>query len=99
MVTADEVPDPTRLGISCEVDGEVLQRASTGDMHRGVAELIAHCSRSLTREPGTLISTGTPGGVGMFREPQRLLRRGLEVTVAIDGLGRLTDTCSMRQGG
>ncbi len=56
--------------------GEVLQRASTGDMYRGVAELVAHCSRSLTFELGALILTRTPGGVGMFRESKRPLRPG-----------------------
>ncbi len=91
IVTADEVPDPQRLAISCTVSGEVLQAASTGDMIFGVAELIARLSRSFTLEPGDLIATGTPPGVGWFRTPRRLLRDGDEVVVEIGGIGRLSN--------
>ena len=91
VVTADDVPDPQRLAISCTVSGEVLQSASTGDMIFGVAELIARLSRSFTLEPGDLIATGTPPGVGWFRTPRRLLRDGDEVVVEIGGVGRLSN--------
>ena len=91
VVTADDVPDPQRLAISCTVSGEVLQSASTRDMIFGVAELIARLSRSFTLEPGDLIATGTPPGVGWFRTPRRLLRDGDEVVVEIGGVGRLSN--------
>jgi len=89
IVTAHEIPDPQSLAIECEVSGEVLQSASTADMIFGVADLIARLSRSFTLEPGDLIATGTPPGVGYFREPQRLLRNGDEVVVRIGGIGEL----------
>ena len=89
IVTADEIPDPQALTIECEVSGEVLQAASTADMIFGVAELVSRVSRSFTLEPGDLIATGTPPGVGYFRKPQRLLRHGDEVVVRIEGLGEL----------
>jgi 2-keto-4-pentenoate hydratase/2-oxohepta-3-ene-1,7-dioic acid hydratase in catechol pathway len=89
LVTADEIPDPQALAIECEVSGEILQSASTADMIFGVAELISRISHTSTLEPGDLIATGTPPGVGYFREPRRLLRDGDEVIVRIEGLGEL----------
>ena len=96
VVTADEIPDPQALTLWCDVDGERLQLASTADMHRSVATLIAYLSRGLTLEAGTLISTGTPGGVGYFREPQVFLGDGSKVTVGIEGIGELTTHCRVR---
>jgi 5-carboxymethyl-2-hydroxymuconate isomerase len=93
IVTADEVPDPQDLAISCTVDGEVVQSSRTSMMYFGVAEIIAFCSRSFTLEPGDVIATGTPGGVGAFRTPPRFLGDGSVVTVEIEGIGRLTNTC------
>ncbi len=93
IVTADEIPDPQRLAISCTVDGEVVQSSSTAMMYFGVAEIISYCSRSFTLEPGDVIATGTPGGVGVFRKPPRFLGDGSVVTVEIEGIGRLTNTC------
>jgi 5-carboxymethyl-2-hydroxymuconate isomerase len=93
IVTADEIPDPQRLAISCTVDGEVVQSSTTAMMYFGVAEIISHCSRSFTLEPGDVITTGTPGGVGVFRKPPRFLGDGSVVTVEIEGIGRLTNTC------
>jgi 5-carboxymethyl-2-hydroxymuconate isomerase len=93
IVTADEIPDPQRLAISCTVDGEVVQSSSTSMMYFGVAEIISHCSRSFTLEPGDMIATGTPGGVGVFRKPPRFLGDGSVVTVEIEGIGRLTNRC------
>jgi len=89
IVTADEIADPQALIIECEVSGEVLQSASTADMIFGVAELVSRISHSFTLEVGDLIATGTPPGVGYFREPQRLLRNGDEVVVRIQGVGEL----------
>jgi 2-keto-4-pentenoate hydratase/2-oxohepta-3-ene-1,7-dioic acid hydratase in catechol pathway len=93
IVTADEIPDPQTLAISCTVDGEVVQSSTTAMMYFGVAEIISHCSRAFTLEPGDVIATGTPGGVGAFRDPPRFLGDGSVVTVELDGIGRLTNTC------
>ena len=93
LVTSDEIPDPQALPIRCEVSGERLQDASTRDMIFGVASLVAYCSRAFTLEPGDVILTGTPAGVGVYREPQRLLRDGDEVVVEIEGIGRLVNRC------
>jgi len=92
LVTPDEIPDPQRLGIRCTLGGEMVQDSSTDNMVFGVAELIAFISRTLTLEPGDVIATGTPSGVGMSRTPQRWLEDGEEVSVEIDGIGRLTNT-------
>lgn len=92
-VTADEVPDPQALHIWTVVDGQTVQDASTGQMVRSVATLIAHLSQSVTLMPGTLISTGSPGGAGYSREPQIFLRDRSVVTVGIEGLGELTTHC------
>ncbi|MHB8398719.1 MAG: fumarylacetoacetate hydrolase family protein [Candidatus Limnocylindrales bacterium] len=89
VVTRDEIADVQALAIRCVVSGEVMQDASTADMFFGVAELIARLSRSFTLEPGDVIATGTPPGVGYFRLPRRLLHGGDEVVVEIDGIGRL----------
>jgi 2-keto-4-pentenoate hydratase/2-oxohepta-3-ene-1,7-dioic acid hydratase in catechol pathway len=93
VVTADEVPDPQDLHIWTVVDGHTVQDASTGQMVRSVATLIAHLSQSVTLQPGTLISTGSPGGAGYSREPQIFLRDRSTVTVGIDGIGELTTHC------
>jgi 5-carboxymethyl-2-hydroxymuconate isomerase len=93
IVTADEIPEPQRLAISCTVDDEVVQSSSTAMMYFGVAEIVSYCSRSFTLEPGDLIATGTPAGVGVFRKPPRFLGDGSVVTVEIEGIGRLTNTC------
>jgi len=93
IVTRDEIPDPQRLAIRCVVDDEVVQDSSTERMYFGVAEIISHCSRSFTLQPGDVIATGTPGGVGVFRDPPRFLVDGSVVTVEIEGIARLTNRC------
>lgn len=93
LVTADELPDPQALGIRCLVDGDVVQEASTAQMIHSVAALIAYASRFMTLEPGDIIASGTPGGVGVFRDPPRFLGDGQEVIVEIDGIGRLRNVC------
>jgi 2-keto-4-pentenoate hydratase/2-oxohepta-3-ene-1,7-dioic acid hydratase in catechol pathway len=93
LVTADDVSDPQALRVRSLVNGEVMQDASTSEMVFGVAELIEFCSRAFTLEPGDVIATGTPAGVGWFREPKKLLRDGDEMVVEIEGLGRLVNTC------
>ena len=93
LITADEVPDPQTLDIRCIVNGEVMQDSNTSDMVFGVAELISFCSMAFTLEPGDVIATGTPGGVGWFREPRRMLHDGDEVVVEIERVGRLANRC------
>jgi 2-keto-4-pentenoate hydratase/2-oxohepta-3-ene-1,7-dioic acid hydratase in catechol pathway len=90
-VPAGEIPDPQTLRIRCLVNGEVLQDSSTAKMVFGVADLISFVSQAITLEPGDLILTGTPAGVGYFREPKVLLAPGDEVTVEIVGIGELTN--------
>ncbi|RCS59080.1 fumarylacetoacetate hydrolase family protein [Microbacterium sp. JB110] len=98
VVTADEIADPQDLHIWTTVDGETMQDASTGQMVRSVAKLIAHLSQGITLLPGTLISTGSPGGSGFSRTPQVLLGDGTTVTVGIDGIGELTTRCRVTDG-
>ncbi|WP_435527094.1 fumarylacetoacetate hydrolase family protein [Microbacterium aurantiacum] len=93
VVTADEVPDPQSLHIWTVLDGRTLQDATTAQMVRPVATLISHLSKSATLLPGTLISTGSPGGAGYSRDPQVFLRDRSTVTVGIDGIGALTTHC------
>jgi 2-keto-4-pentenoate hydratase/2-oxohepta-3-ene-1,7-dioic acid hydratase in catechol pathway len=93
LVTADEIPDPQALALRCLVNAEVLQDSTTADMIFGVAELIAYASTTFTLEPGDVIMTGTPPGVGVFRDPQRFLHDGDQVAVEIEGIGVLENTC------
>jgi 2-keto-4-pentenoate hydratase/2-oxohepta-3-ene-1,7-dioic acid hydratase in catechol pathway len=93
VVTADEVNDPQDLHIWTVLDGRTMQDASTAQMVRPVSTLIAHLSKSATLLPGTLISTGSPGGAGYSRDPQVFLRDRSTVTVGIDGIGSLTTHC------
>jgi 2-keto-4-pentenoate hydratase/2-oxohepta-3-ene-1,7-dioic acid hydratase in catechol pathway len=91
LVSRDEVPDPQALAIRCVLNGQVMQDSTTANMIFTVAEIIAYASATMTFEPGDLIATGTPAGVGVFRDPQVLLRDGDEVTIEIEGLGALTN--------
>jgi 2-keto-4-pentenoate hydratase/2-oxohepta-3-ene-1,7-dioic acid hydratase in catechol pathway len=93
VVTADAIPDPGALRVRCRVNGEQRQDASTAELVHGVAELIAYCSRQFTLEPGDVIATGTPGGVGAFREPPLFLADGDTVEVEIERVGILTNRC------
>ncbi|HEY8239912.1 MAG TPA: fumarylacetoacetate hydrolase family protein [Kiritimatiellia bacterium] len=87
LVTADDVPDPQQLRVRSSINGQVLQDANTRDMIFGVARLIAFISEDITLEPGDIISTGTPGGVGFARNPPILLQPGDRVEIAVDGIG------------
>jgi 2,4-diketo-3-deoxy-L-fuconate hydrolase len=91
LVPAEEIPDPHNLRIRAIVSGEVLQDSTTANLIFGIDEIISHASRTMTLEPGDLILTGTPAGVGIFRDPQRLLRPGDEVSIEIEGVGTLTN--------
>ncbi len=97
LATADEIPDPQALAIRLMLNGEELQSSSTAQMVFGVAELVASLSRTMTLEPGDLIATGTPPGVGFARTPPVWLRDGDEVSVEIEGIGTLTNP--VRAGG
>jgi 2-keto-4-pentenoate hydratase/2-oxohepta-3-ene-1,7-dioic acid hydratase in catechol pathway len=91
LVPAAAVDDPHALRIRAIVSGEVLQDSTTANLIFGVDEIIAHASQTMTLQPGDLILTGTPAGVGVFRDPQRLLDDGDTVTIEIEGLGELTN--------
>ena len=93
LVTADEIPDPGALRIRCRVNGEVRQDESTAALVHGIPELIAYCSESFTLEPGDIIATGTPGGVGVFRDPPIFLEDGDTVEVEIERIGTLVNRC------
>jgi 2-keto-4-pentenoate hydratase/2-oxohepta-3-ene-1,7-dioic acid hydratase in catechol pathway len=93
VVSGDEIGDANDLAIHCFVNGEKRQSARTSDLYFGVAEIISHCSRAFTLEPGDVIATGTPAGVGAFRDPPLWLADGDEVVVEIDGIGRLVNRC------
>jgi 5-carboxymethyl-2-hydroxymuconate isomerase len=98
VAPASEIPDPQALRIRCLVNGEALQDSSTSEMVFSVAELIAYISRGITLEPGDLIVTGTPAGVGFTRTPPVYLRSGDEVTVEIEGVGALTNPVRAEEG-
>ena len=91
LVPAADVPDPQALRIRCLVNGEVRQDSTTADMIFSVAELIAFAAEAITLEPGDLLLTGTPEGVGAYRKPPTFLAAGDEVTVEIDGLPSLVN--------
>jgi 2-keto-4-pentenoate hydratase/2-oxohepta-3-ene-1,7-dioic acid hydratase in catechol pathway len=91
IVTADEIPDPQDLRLTTSVNGERVQDASTAEMVFGVAEILSFCSFNFTLEPGDLVLTGTPWGCGEFMTPQRWLRDGDVVEVAVEGIGTLTN--------
>ena len=91
LVPASDVPDPQALAIRALVNGEALQDSSTSNMIFSVAEIVVHVSQAITLERGDLIATGTPAGVGAFRNPQVWLRPGDEVTIEIEGVGALTN--------
>ncbi len=90
LLTADEVPDPQDLAIRTKLSGELRQSASTKEMLFSVAQLIAFCSTLFSLEPGDVLLTGTPQGVGAAAQPPRWLRDGDVVEVEVERLGRLT---------
>lgn len=88
LVTRDEVADPQDLAMWLEVNGHRYQNGSTRTMHFGVATVIAHLSQFMSLQPGDVISTGTPPGVGMGQKPQTYLKPGDKIELGIDGLGQ-----------
>lgn len=89
IVTSDEIPDPHALDIRLEIDGEVMQASSTSKLIFRIPQLIEHIASYTPLEPGDIISTGTPEGVGLGRKPQRWLRPGEEMVITIEGIGEL----------
>ena len=91
IVTPDEIPDPHRLAISLSIGGETLQDSNTSNLIFDVPAIIAYLSSVFTLEPGDVIATGTPAGVGFARKPARYLRAGDEVRIKIEGIGELVN--------
>lgn len=91
LVTADEISDPHALDISLTLNGETRQSSNTVNLIFNIPFLISHLSQTMTLLPGDIISTGTPGGVGMYSKPQVFLKPGDTVSVTIAGLGTLTN--------
>jgi len=87
LVTTDEVPDPQRLDLALDLNGARMQTGSTSTMIFGVAALVAYISKFMTLMPGDVITTGTPPGVGMARNPRVFLKPGDEIRATISGLG------------
>ena len=89
IATVDEIHDPHKLGIRLRLNGETLQDSNTDQLIFGVEELVSFLSRDITLEPGDVISTGTPPGVGFARKPPIYLKDGDVMEVEIDGIGML----------
>lgn len=87
LVTRDEVPNPQKLQMWLDLNGQRVQAGSTKTMIFGVAKLVSYVSQFMTLEPGDVITTGTPPGVGMGMKPQVFLKRGDVMTLGIEGLG------------
>jgi len=93
IVTADEIPNPESLAIKLRLNGETLQDSLTNELIFGIAEVVSHLSHVFTLEPGDLIFTGTPPGVGFARKPPIFLKAGDVCEVEIEGLGVLRNPC------
>jgi 2-keto-4-pentenoate hydratase/2-oxohepta-3-ene-1,7-dioic acid hydratase in catechol pathway len=93
LVSADEIEDPHDLDISLTLDGEQMQHSNTRELIFKIPETIEFLSSVMTLEPGDVVLTGTPGGVGFSRKPPRWLTPGAEVVVRVEGLGELRNTC------
>ena len=99
LVPAAEIPDPHALGIRALLNGEAVQDSTTANLIFGIDEVVSYVSRTSTLEQGDLILTGTPAGVGVFRNPPRLLQPGDEITIEIDGVGSITNPVRAEDGG
>ena len=91
IVTADEIPDPHALRIRLRLNGQTMQDSSTAQLIFGVDELVAFLSETVTLEPGDVIATGTPSGVGFARTPPVYLKPGDMMEVEVEGLGVLSN--------
>lgn len=97
LVTADEIPNPQKLNLTCELNGQVMQDGNTGDMIFSVAELISFLSTGTTLLPGTVILTGTPSGVGFTRKPPVYLMPGDTIKVFLEGIGTLSNSVKLQE--
>jgi 2-keto-4-pentenoate hydratase/2-oxohepta-3-ene-1,7-dioic acid hydratase in catechol pathway len=95
LVSADEIPDPHALSIQCRVNGELRQDSNTGEIIHRIPQLIEYLSSAFTLQPGDVIITGTPHGVGAFRHPPLWLEQDDVVEVEIEGLGVLRNRCRL----
>lgn len=93
IVTDEEITDPESLEIWADLNGERMQESTTDNLLFGIDNLISFCSDAFTLTPGDVILTGTPPGVGKFREPPTLLDDTDEITVGVEGIGELTNPC------
>ncbi len=91
LITADEIPDPQSLKLQCRLNGEIMQDSNTSQMIFSVAEIIAYLSMDTTLLPGSVILSGTPGGVGFARTPPVFLKSGDIIEVAIEGMQTLSN--------
>ena len=89
LVTVDEIEDPQNLKLTTRVDGEIMQKGNTADMIFDVASIISFISEDITLVPGDIISTGTPSGVGIFRDPPVLLNAGDTVECSVEKIGTI----------
>ncbi len=93
LVTADEIPEPGALAVRSYRNGELMQDGHTSDLIFSVPHLVAFCSRAFTLEPGDVIATGTPAGVGWYRDPKVTMHEGDVMSVEIEAIGRLENPC------
>ena len=93
LVSTDEIPDPHGLSIQCRVNGEILQNSNTRQIIHRIPQLIEYLSEAFTLQPGDVIITGTPSGVGAFRKPPLWLKQDDVVEIEIEGLGILRNRC------
>lgn len=95
LVTKSEIADPQALRLTLSLNGETMQDGNTADMIHDVNALVAYCSQTFTLEPGDMILTGTPLGVGKAQNPPRFLKDGDEITATIEGIGTLVNRCQV----
>lgn len=95
IVTRDEIEDPQNLAVKTTVNGKVMQDSNTKNMIFNVKHLISYCSQMFTLEPGDIILTGTPDGVGVGRKPPKFLADGDVVTVSVEGIGEVSNPCKV----
>ncbi len=93
LVTSDEIPDPQVLDMKLDVNGEAMQRGNTRTMIFGMATIVSYVSQFMSLQPGDVITTGTPPGVGMGKKPPRYLKPGDVMTLSIQGLGEQRQEC------
>lgn len=97
IVTSEEITDPHDLRVASILNGKTMQEGNTGSMLFKIPQLVSFISRHFTLLPGDIILTGTPSGVGAFRDPPVYMKDGDEIVIEIEGIGRLVNTCSVRE--